>query len=188
MPKIGLNGLIPGAKYRMIIEPEFIDGTTASASSIEFTVPKAPPHAKNTKLKINRTTYDAKVGTKTVKRPKLLISIPEDIMNGLIWNDTVRDIVYIVYRQGTDRSKANVAARKYLNGDSFNFSTIPTIPTWTSGQIRTFGIKVKDTNYYSFQFIIARYIKDSSGNWTTKFWLQGSKLNDILSQQSVWGS
>lgn len=189
MAKISIKGLVPGKRYRMVIEPKFSDETTTDGNaSVVFTVPKAPPLAKKTRLKIDKTTYNAKVGGKTVKRPKLLISIPEDIIDNLIWNDSVRDIVYVVYRRGDDKSKANIATRRYLNGEPFVIGTVPDIPAWTSGQVRTFGIKVADTNYYSFQFVIARYIKDSSGSWTTKFWLQGNKLNDILSQQSVWGS
>lgn len=193
MGKIALDRLVPGKKYRMVIEAEFQDGNIDASPAIEFTVPKAPPLAKRTKLKIDKTTYNAKTpppNVKTVKKPKLLLTIPEDITSNLIWNDTVRDIVYIVYRQGADKSKTNVASRKYLNGDSFALGTIPTIPSWTNGQIKTFGIKVKDTNYYSFQFVIARYIKGELPDWSdaNKFWLQGNKINDILSQQAVWGS
>lgn len=188
MGKIALDRLVPGKKYRMVIEGEFQDGNINASPAIEFTVPKAPPLAKRTKLKIDKTTYNAKIGGKTVKKPKLLITIPEDITSNLIWNDTVRDIAYVIYRQGADKSKTNVAPIKYLNGNLFAIGTVPDIPSWTNGQVKTFGIKVKDTNYYSFQFVIARYIKDSSGNWSTKFWLQGNRLNDIVSQQSVWGS
>jgi hypothetical protein len=188
MAKIALEKLVPGKKYRMVIEAQVPDGLVRANTSIEFTVPKAPPLAKRTKLKIDKTTYNAKVAGKTVKKPKLLITIPEDITSNLIWNDSVRDIVYVVYRSAVDKKRANVAPRKYLNGDTFAIGTVPTIPSWTTGQIKTFGIKVKDTNYYSFQFVIARYIKDADGNWSNKFWLQGNKLNDILSQQAVWGS
>ena len=189
MAKISLSGLVPGKKYKIIIEADTGDYLIDAFQAIDFVVPKAPPHAKTSKLKIKKGNYLAQQGGKTVKKPQLSLTIPQDIISNLIFKEDVRDIVHIVYRSAANQSNIT-GIRKYLNGTTFNISSPKAIVTsgaWAKGHPKSFTIKIKGTNYYSFQFVIARYIKDSNGTWNG-FWLQGNTLKDIISQQAEWGS
>lgn len=284
MAKIDIKGLIPGKKYRMVIEANTDSYTVDNLPSIEFVVPKAPTHAKNYKLKVQQGTYDYKkdATSKVVKKPKLTLTIPSEVYDDLIWKDDVRDIVYILYRTAANKKIALRQNRKtlatgflmaqsdisvpyftptkievsgtspktvtitvpshYLLADNYiyidgitnsgisalngtkqkitaitsttvTFTTTASItnsvgpthyatglgtlgewsiyrPLWLTSHPKSYTIKVKDTNYYSFEFVIARYVKDSYGNWSNGVWLQGTPgagFKNIISKETPWG-
>lgn len=181
MAKFLLRGLTPGKKYKMIIEADNNYFTADSFPAIDFIVPQAPVRANTKSLDVSD------VVNKTTLERTVTIKIPEDVTSNLIWNESVRDVVYILYRTAANKNKALSAERKYIRTQTvFDFLTVPDIPNWTMGQPRVTTWKLPNKEYYSFQFIIARYIKDENGAWATKFWLQGNKLNNVLSKQASW--
>lgn len=195
MAKFGIRNLVPGKKYKMVIQANGVESNMDSFSAVDIVIPPAPRHASKYKLKIVQGSYRIKPAgsTKFVKKPKLTLTIPDDIYNNLMWTDTVRDAVHIVYRTAANKKNTKGKIEKYLDNNSVNFqySSVPALKTtgvWADFHPKATSIKVKDNNYYSFQFVIARYIKDSSGNWSNKFWLQGNTEYEILSQEAVWGS
>ena len=194
MAKFGIRNLVPGKKYKMVIEAKGVESNMDSFSAIDVVIPQAPRHASKYKLTMKQGSYKVKPtgSTKFVKKPQLTLIIPDDIYNNLMWTDTVRDAVHIVYRTAATRKNAKGKIQKYLDNNAVELSrsSVPDIKTtgvWEKAHPKASTIKVKDNNFYSFQFVIARYIKDSSGNWSNKFWLQGYTESQILSQEVVWG-
>lgn len=189
MSKLDIKKLEAGKRYRLVIEAETNMGKITNLPSIEFTVPEAAPLAKSNKLSIQKVTVTVAKATKN----KLYLTIPENIISNLIWKDDVRDVVHIVYRSAEDSDSLPSTLKYLLNDTTVSFGTVPTVDftlsTWTSGHPNTFTklLATTDTNYYSFQFVIARYIKDSSGTWSKKYWLNpGKSLKQIISQQTGW--
>lgn len=194
MAKISLKNISPGKKYKMIIKAKTSTGDTYSFPAIDFVVPEACVAARSAKGLSIQKVYNPR---------RLLIAIPEQIMQNLIWKDDVRDVVHIVYRTAGTREDALDNSRFYLikTTEAISVSSPITMTSinssnktdftnsiWSSGHPRVFQIKLNTKNFYSFQYAVARYTKNSDGTWTGK-WLQSSKkLWKILSPQTVWGS
>lgn len=191
MSKIDLKKLEAGKRYRLVIEADTNMNPITNLPSIEFVVPEAAPLAKSIKPAIQKVSYTSAGKTKS----RLWITIPESVMSNLIWKDDVRDVVHVVYRSAAD-SESLPSTVKYLSNDaSVSFSTVPSPPSFSTGSFQyghpnAFSKNVEDNLFYSFQFVIARYV-NTSADWTTynKYWLNpGKNIKDILSQQSTWGS
>ena len=185
------KGLIPGKKYRMVIEAATADGDIQMPHSIEFKVPEAIDHAKNFALDIKKVTTNTKNSSgKMVARTRLLFKIPKAIMSNLVWKTDVKDVVWIVYKSSSRRENMT-STMKYLAGDGNVSFTVPAAPdftssTWASGHPAVFYKNIDTSKYYSFQFIVARYTYQNA-TWTGKWLNGGSKLEDILSKQVTFG-
>lgn len=134
------------------------------------------------------------------KIPYLRIRIPKSIHENLMWSETVRDFVHIVYRTG--KSKATVhGKRKYLITDTDIDRTAPIQDgsstfdiddaTYPNGHPPVFVKEIRDKKYYQFEFIVARYIRyqNSDGSYTswTGSWIeQTGSFNNKLSRPSGW--
>lgn len=190
MSKLDIKKLEAGKRYRMVIEAETNMGSITNLPSIEFVVPEAAPLARSNKLSIQKIS----ITEGKVAKNKIFLTIPENIISNLVWKDDVRDVVHIVYRSGTDSDNLTSSLKYLVDDTSVSFTTVPTVnfslTTWANGHPNTFAktLAATDTKYYSFQFVVARYI-DSSGGWTSPaaYWLHpGKSLKQIISQQSGW--
>lgn len=191
MSKLDIKKLEAGKRYRMVIEAETNMGDITNLPSIEFIVPEAAPLARSNKLSIQKVS----ITENKVAKNKLFLTIPENIISNLIWKNDVRDIVHIIYRSGVD-SESLTSSVKYLIGDgSVSYGTVPSVTfndsdtsnIWRNGHPNTFTklLLGTDKKYYSFQFVVARYV-NISGSWTG-YWLHpGKSLKQIISQQSGW--
>lgn len=186
MANIKIQGLEPGKKYRMVIEAETANGTVTSLPSVAFSVPKAPDMPSTPPaVKITKKT------TPREKTVKLSIKIPPTILKSLMWTDTVRDVAHIVYRSA-DNSKDISGARKYVLTDA-TLGNTPRAMTFSSGTVwynihpGACTIKALKGKKYSFQIVIARYIK--SGDTWTGTWLNSkAPIEDRLSPEAIWSS
>lgn len=175
----------------MIISAETVDGTVNLPRSVEFTVPEACPHARNYALQIKKTTFQVKnTNNKMVTKTRLYFKIPPAIMNNLVWKQDVKDVVWIVYRD-SDNKEGLGNTRKYLigNGD-VSFSSLPAFnpssAPWTNGHPAVFFKNINPARYFTFQFIVARYVL-IDGTWQG-YWLHsGNKLDKIISRQVTFG-
>jgi hypothetical protein len=191
MANLSLRNLIPGKKYRMVIEADTADGNIKMPYSVEFTVPEACPHARNFALQIKKTTFQVKnTNGKMVTKTRLYFKIPPQIMKNLIWKSDVKDVVWIVYRSAD--SKENLTSdRKYLVGNgTFSFGTIPTfnpsVAPWTGSHPAVFYKNIDPKNYLTFQFVVARYV-NINGSWQG-YWLHNGRNSDeVLSRQVAFG-
>lgn len=134
------------------------------------------------------------------KIPYLRIRIPKSVHENLMWSETVRDFVHIVYRTG--KSKATVhGKRKYLITDTDIDRTAPIQDgssgfdiddaTYPNGHPPVFVKEIRDKKYYQFEFIVARYVRyqNSDGsytNWTGSWIEQTGSFNNKLSRPSGW--
>lgn len=197
MSKISIKGLKPGKKYKMVISAETDIGDIQSFPSIDFIVPDAPVAASVEKLSIKEESYQItdNITKKTITKKRLLIYIPNNIISNLIWKDTVRDVVHIVYRTANTKDLALDKSRQYLIGAATVAGDVPKTMTfsentWTYGHPKIFKFNdVSSSKYYSFQFMIARYIKNTDGTWTGA-WIQPfqSDIDKMCSQAVKWGS
>lgn len=133
--------------------------------------------------------------TQEVRIPRIALRIPKEIYQNLMWNDTVRDFVHIIYRQGS--SKANLSGnRKYLVDDSAVNQSTPKassgnwlIDNYTDGHPPIFRIDIKDKQFYEFSFVIIRYTrKTTSDSWTANWLEQNTPFAKRISQPARWKS
>lgn len=197
----GNNRVKAGDKIR-VLNPAAIQATTATTVLPRGTAPSNrikylhPNQAAATTTWLTYGTDDSSTdpsnfpvvhvngGAAIIKKiPVAKIRTPKAILNNLVWNDTVRDVVHIVYRKA--KKKSNISGkRRYLlfkDGDvnliidgndpiqigenGFTWDDFPKgMPPVTSKQIN-------DELYYSFEFIIARYIKKEDGTWKG-YWIE----------------
>lgn len=192
MANFSFKGLTPGKKYRMVIEANTVDGLVQVPRSIEFTTPEACSHASNYSLQVKKSTFQVKNDAgKMVTKTRLYFKIPKDIMSNIVWKDDVRDVVWIVYRVA-DTKDDLTSDRKYLVGNGTVSFTVPTMDDtafnaapWTDGHPAVFSKNINPTKYFTFQFVVARYVKTES-TWNG-YWLhKGNKLEKILSKQVVF--
>lgn len=121
------------------------------------------------------------------KIPVARIRIPKIIMENLVWNDTVRDVVHIIYRKA--KNKANISGKRryvfYKDGD-LDLIVDPLKPIqdgsngfnledFTDGMPPVFKKEINDEKYYSFEFIVARYIRRKEDDTYTPwkgYWIE----------------
>lgn len=188
MANFSINNLTPGKKYRMVIEAVTAEGTLEIPKSVEFTVPEACPHAKNYALQVQKKTYQVKNDAgKMVTKTRLYFKIPPAIMKNIIWKDDVRDVVWIVFRVADTKADLT-STRTYLIGNGELSNTVPTpdfaSDPWLNGHPAVFYKNINPTRYFTFQFIVARYIYDGT-NWNG-YWLHGNKVDNAISKQVVF--
>lgn len=191
MANFSFRGLIPGKRYRMVIEAVTVDGNIQMPKSIEFTVPEACPHARNYALEVKKTTFQIKNSSgKMEKKTRLFFKIPKPILNNLVWKDDVKDVVWIVYRVANNKD-AITEQRKYLVGNgNVSIATVPSAPdftsdSWKNGHPAVFFKNINPSKYFTFQFAVVRYIK-TGATWNG-YWLHGNnKLENVLSRQVIF--
>jgi hypothetical protein len=196
MANISFN-VEPGKKYKIVIDAVTMDGKKVVGRAIDFDSPKAPPLAKNFSLKLQRIVPDRKVGTVVQKWVRL--SIPENVIKNIIWTDTVRDVVHVVFRESLDANQFNNEYSYLLPAEDVSWTADADISVklsrpkrmkftssaWNNGHPRIFNKRVFPARKYAFHFVIARYVK--VGNDWSGFWL-GNPDNtiDLLSEQVSW--
>jgi hypothetical protein len=136
-----------------------------------------------------------KNGTAKTKKVTLaVIKIPDAVINNLIWNDTVRDFVHVVFRSALDKDDLS-GARYYVNSSGEELTSTPrdmnTDPDLSSafydyGMPKIVKKKITDAKYYEFQYITARYIKNAAGEWEGQ-WLEPGPNKNRLSSPVRWG-
>lgn len=106
------------------------------------------------------------------KIPTVRLRIPKAIHQNLMWNDTVRDFVHIVYRSANTKAAIG-GKRKYLVTDTDIDRNTPIQDQTSNGNLifninsgypdgfpPVFVKEIKDKKYYQFEFIVVRYIKN----------------------------
>jgi hypothetical protein len=140
-------------------------------------------------------TIVEKNGTAKPKQiTEVQIRIPDAVINNLIWNDTVRDFVHIVFRSGDDKTDIS-GPRYYINSSGTELTSTPRyidLDGYASGMPKISTKQISDKKYYEFQYIIARYILVGS-SWSTtehvsKQWLEPGPNKNRLSNAVSWGA
>lgn len=133
-------------------------------------------------------TIVEKNGSQKIKKIDVAnIKIPDIVINNLLWNDTVRDFVHVVYRSAVD--KEDISGDKiYVTGGETLTGTPKSLDLdlYPNGMPKIVTKRINDTKYYEFQYIIARYIK-VSGTWTG-YWLEPGRNKNRLSNPAKLGS
>jgi hypothetical protein len=134
------------------------------------------------------------------KIPYVRIRIPKPIFQNLMWNDTVRDFVHIVYRKGNSK-KTITGSRKYLLTDTDVSRDTPIQDgisgfdidntTYPNGHPPVFVKEIRDKKFYQFEFIVARYTRtqNTDGSYTawSGSWIeQNTPFNKKLSKPAGW--
>jgi hypothetical protein len=168
--------------------------TTPTVDSFTYNGTNAPG-SNDTYSSDTTSSLTEKNGTAKTKKVTLaVIKIPDAVINNLIWNDTVRDFVHVVFRSALDKDDLS-GARYYVNSSGEELTSTPrdmnTDPDLSSafydyGMPKIVKKKITDAKYYEFQYITARYIKNSAGEWEGQ-WLEPGLNKNRLSSPVKWG-
>lgn len=197
----------PGATNISISNAVVVNSANTPKNRIKYEIPSGSTHGWYTYTTDDSSSSSSMPithvggGAAILKKiPTVRLRIPKAIHQNLMWNDTVRDFVHIVYRTG--KSKATVhGKRKYLIGDTEIDRNTPIQDgsggfdiddaTYPNGHPPVFTKEIKDAKYYQFEFIIARYVryKNADGSYTswTGSWIEKEgPFNNKLSRPAGW--
>jgi hypothetical protein len=174
---LGTQGTVPGRKITI----SGATGTQQQRLNGTWTVISTPT-AKTFTFQITTamTSGAYTTGIGTLKAPGVLtfssekevisheavkISLPQSVKDSLEWTNTLRDVVFFLYQEGT-------GALKYVDSDISNggpdFTITP--PSYPSLKNKRSNVTTKiGSGSYKFSYVIVRYVKNSSGNWIGYF-------------------
>jgi hypothetical protein len=185
MPNFSIKGLIPGKKYRMVVQAKTVDGDIDMPRSIEFTVPKASAHAREFAM----DSTIVKKTTKTEVKAQCTLKIPPKVLNNLIWEEDVRDIVIPVFRYSTTKNMSSIPLKSFIN--SIEVNSVPSAPAYISSSKHPAVFKrtfLKSKGFFSFRFLVVRYIRVSTvpnDVWEGQWLHSGSDISQRLSKETI---
>jgi hypothetical protein len=185
MANFSIKGLIPGKKYRMVIQANTVDGNIDMPRSVEFTVPKAPAHAREFAM----DSTIVKKTTKTEVKAQCTLKIPPKVLNNLVWEEDVRDIVIPVFRYSTTKNMSTSDLKSFINSSTIVFGSVPSAPAYISATKHPAVFKrtfLRNKGFFSFRFLLVRYVKVDSV-WVGYWLSSGNTLQAILSKETIIG-
>lgn len=124
-----------------------------------------------------------KGGVSSIKNnTSVTLTIPDSVYNNLLWTDTVRDFVHITYMSSSQKNKFGQSVRKLLDKTTVidETSSIPSVtwsnyPNGSQPKVVTKWVIPDSSQFYQFQFFVARYISTDGGTTWNGYYLEQAK-------------
>lgn len=132
-------------------------------------------------------------GTQEVKIPVVKLRIPKPIYENLMWNDTVKDFVHVIYRTGKSRATLSGPRKYFVDDTNVNKDTPKassggwSIDNYVDGHPPVFSKEITDDNFYQFEFVVVRYTRpNTSAAWTANWMEQNTPFAKRISRPIGW--